>query len=100
MSQFKYLAENFSQTGEDTEEERRWATLLVRYVVGGSAHLDEGGMSNEEIKGLVDDLLTVANQQARSGCDRCECGCKYWENDRCIDCRTAYDPDKFKEEAS
>jgi hypothetical protein len=26
------------------------------------------------------------NVQAREGCDRCECGCKYWENDRCIDC--------------
>lgn len=24
--------------------------------------------------------------QAREGCDRCYCGCKYWENDRCIDC--------------
>jgi len=20
------------------------------------------------------------------GCDFCYCGCKYWENDRCIDC--------------
>jgi hypothetical protein len=20
------------------------------------------------------------------GCDRCYCGCKYWENDRCVDC--------------
>ena len=23
------------------------------------------------------------------GCDRCACGCKYWENDRCIDCGEA-----------
>ena len=20
------------------------------------------------------------------GCDRCACGCKYWENDTCVDC--------------
>lgn len=28
------------------------------------------------------------NTVAREGCDRCSCGCKYWENDRCIDCRS------------
>ena len=28
------------------------------------------------------------NAVAREGCDRCSCGCKYWENDRCIDCGT------------
>jgi hypothetical protein len=28
------------------------------------------------------------NQVAREGCDRCICGCKYWENDRCVDCGT------------
>lgn len=26
------------------------------------------------------------NMGAKEGCDRCACGCKYWENDRCIDC--------------
>ena len=26
------------------------------------------------------------NTKARSGCDRCNCGCKYWEQDLCIDC--------------
>ncbi|HET6494071.1 MAG TPA: hypothetical protein VFH61_01755 [Thermoleophilia bacterium] len=26
------------------------------------------------------------NKVARSGYDRCSCGCKYWEHDRCIDC--------------
>lgn len=25
---------------------------------------------------------------AEEGCDRCTCGCKYWENDRCTDCGT------------
>ena len=26
------------------------------------------------------------NHFRMEGCDRCWCGCKYWENDRCIDC--------------
>lgn len=26
------------------------------------------------------------NRVAQEGCDRCACGCKYWENDRCVDC--------------
>lgn len=28
------------------------------------------------------------NRIARSGYDRCTCGCKYFEGDRCIDCNT------------
>ena len=28
------------------------------------------------------------NDIAHEGCDRCECGCKYWENDVCMDCGT------------
>ena len=28
------------------------------------------------------------NAIAQEGCDRCVCGCKYWEHDRCIDCGT------------
>lgn len=38
-------------------------------------------------------MMTRAEQNARlgnsvrqEGIDRCACGCKYWENDRCIDC--------------
>ena len=30
----------------------------------------------------------LGNTLAREGCDRCRCGCKYWESDRCIDCGT------------
>lgn len=30
----------------------------------------------------------LGNTEAREGCDRCYCGCKYWERDRCIDCGT------------
>jgi hypothetical protein len=26
------------------------------------------------------------NVIAEEGCTRCACGCKYWENDRCVDC--------------
>ena len=32
------------------------------------------------------------NTVAREGCSRCDCGCKYWENDRCIDCGAKYEP--------
>ena len=32
------------------------------------------------------------NRTARAGCDRCVCGNKYWENDVCIDCNAAHDP--------
>ena len=28
----------------------------------------------------------LGNTNARSGLVRCACGCKYWEDDRCIDC--------------
>jgi hypothetical protein len=30
----------------------------------------------------------LGNTIAQEGCDRCGCGCKYWENDRCVDCNT------------
>lgn len=30
----------------------------------------------------------LGNINASEGVDRCECGCKYWENDRCVDCGT------------
>lgn len=30
----------------------------------------------------------LGNEIAREGYDFCFCGCKYWENDRCIDCGT------------
>ena len=26
------------------------------------------------------------NSIAQEGCTICECGCKYWEHDRCVDC--------------
>ena len=41
----------------------------------------------------------LGNKTAREGCDRCDCGCKYWEGDFCIDCGTEHDPEKFRDEA-
>jgi len=34
--------------------------------------------------GWVDE--NYGNKVREDGVDRCYCGCKYWENDRCIDC--------------
>jgi hypothetical protein len=28
----------------------------------------------------------LGNWERREGLDRCWCGCKYWENDTCVDC--------------
>jgi hypothetical protein len=28
----------------------------------------------------------LGNSVRQEGIDRCACGCKYWEHDRCIDC--------------
>jgi hypothetical protein len=28
----------------------------------------------------------LGNTVAREGFDRCYCGCKYWQNDHCVDC--------------
>ena len=45
-------------------------------------------------------VADLGNKTAESGCDRCDCGCKYWENDKCVDCGTKHDPEKFKEEVA
>lgn len=37
----------------------------------------------DKIEGGID---RHGNRTAREGCDRCACGCKYWEEDRCTDC--------------
>jgi hypothetical protein len=34
------------------------------------------------------------NRTAREGVSRCECGCKYWEKDRCTDCGTQHAADR------
>ena len=35
------------------------------------------------------------NKTACSGCHRCYCGAKYWENDICISCGLAHNPDNY-----
>ena len=94
MSQFKHLATELGNATVGTVDEAKWAALLVQFILG-STKLRE--MPEQEFRVLVAGLLTVHNKQARSGLDRCDCGNKYWENDRCIDCRVEYDPEKFKE---
>jgi hypothetical protein len=37
---------------------------------------------------------SLNNTTASEGASRCECGCKYWENDRCVDCGTRHDRDR------
>lgn len=46
--------------------------------------------NNPKMKRLVDVLKRAlhGNTVAREGNDRCACGCKYWEFDRCIDCQS------------
>jgi hypothetical protein len=34
------------------------------------------------------DRRYAANKVAREGVTRCDCGSKYWEHDRCVDCGT------------
>lgn len=38
-----------------------------------------------------DNLVRLGNHTAVDGFSRCECGCKYWEHDRCIDCGESHD---------
>ena len=92
--QLKHLAKMLGDTSTGSKEERYAAKLLLQWVLTGARELEEEGS-------LLDDMLTVENKTAASGCDRCECGCKYWENDRCIDCGTKHEPrHKHVEEAS
>jgi hypothetical protein len=36
--------------------------------------------------------MTTTTLQPREGCDRCYCGAKYWENDRCVSCGERWHP--------
>ena len=57
----------------------RWSDLKV---------ITEDMTSSEIVKTVYTASVRAAlnNRIAEEGCDRCFCGCKYWENDRCIDC--------------
>lgn len=37
--------------------------------------------------------VSLNNVWADEGVDRCECGCKCWENDHCIDCGAEWGPE-------
>ena len=37
------------------------------------------------------DADAYGNLTAEHGCDRCECGCKYWEFDQCVACGQMHD---------
>ncbi len=39
----------------------------------------------------------LANYDAEEGVDRCDCGCKYWERDHCVDCGGKWRPE-YREE--
>src|SRR5262249_44071902 len=45
-------------------------------------------IKSEGRRGSGEAARPLGNRVAREGQDRCHCGCKYWENDRCIDCGT------------
>lgn len=44
--------------------------------------MGEGG----SVSGSVSAPDQHGNVKRQEGVDRCYCGCKYWEDDRCIDC--------------
>lgn len=91
--QFRHLAEQLSNATVGTTGETKWATLLVSYILGPTKLRE---IPEEELVVLVAGLLTHHNKNANSGMDRCECGCKYWENDRCIDCRGEWDFERHR----
>jgi len=40
------------------------------------------------------------NINAVEGVDRCQCGCKYWENDKCVSCGTLIEIVKIRQIAN
>ena len=86
--QFRHLAQRFVETPVHSPEEMREAERLLRWVLGRK--------SDESVDEELNRLMTVPNKTAESGCDRCTCGCKYWENDTCLDCNTKH-AELFKE---
>ena len=64
----------------DTEEERRAFILGVNMVAEVTNGWADAWI---EVKSVGD---KHGNLVAKEGCDRCPCGSKYWENDRCVDC--------------
>ena len=88
MTQFKHLAGLLAKAEADSPEERRYAKKLLQWTLANIGELDAEESLLERL------MYSCENATADSGCDRCECGCKYWENDLCIDCCTKHAPKK------
>lgn len=88
----------------DLELDRIWEALSA-FDAGGRTKVDEEVTELFRESGRVRQVRSrkkmyppLGNKTAQSGCDRCDCGCKYWEGDLCIDCGAEHDPAKFKDE--
>ena len=88
MTHLRNIVGRLADLPSGSSEELEWTTRLVQWVAGP--------LGPEELNARVKELLTMENKEARSGLDRCTCGCKYWENDTCIDCMTKYDVKEHK----
>jgi hypothetical protein len=62
--------------------------LVNSHLEGSPAPIET--VRAHESKHMIGDKLADdhGNTIAQEGCDRCFCGCKYWEFDRCVDCGT------------
>jgi len=67
---------------------RLTASPLDRAVDRAIAEVNSPGYDPAQNTFLQSVLRDLGNEVAQEGCDRCFCGCKYWENDKCIDCGT------------
>jgi hypothetical protein len=54
---------------------------------GVEVDVDGTPLDNRQSKESKQEMtIDLHNGTAREGADRCRCGCKYWEYDRCVDC--------------
>jgi hypothetical protein len=63
--------QEWERQDQEAEERGAWLRSLAQRFT-----------TAEELFGPLD----LGNLVRQEGADRCICGCKYWENDRCIDC--------------
>ena len=76
-----------SETGEETYVK----TALIEVV---PAPVEEAEVV-EEVEVAEAEVDQYGNTKATAGFDRCECGCKYWEADHCVDCGNAFHADNL-----
>lgn len=61
--------------------------------------VDRGeGFDNEREINLSKLADKHGNVEAEEGVDRCGCGAKYWENDRCVSCGEKFRPAEIEDE--